>query len=53
VLVAPSIWWQKKSADGENANAVTSDALTDIGGGASYYDTAVDVSRVGPTQAPA
>jgi anaerobic selenocysteine-containing dehydrogenase len=46
VLVAPSIWWQKKSADGENANAVTSDALTDIGGGASYYDTAVDVSRV-------
>ena len=44
VLVAPSIWWLKKSADGENANAVTSDALTDIGRGATYYDTAVDVT---------
>jgi anaerobic selenocysteine-containing dehydrogenase len=45
VLVAPSIWWQKKSADGENSNAVTSDGLTDIGRGATYYDTAVDVAR--------
>ncbi|MGJ7490912.1 molybdopterin-containing oxidoreductase family protein [Variovorax sp. ZT4R33] len=45
VLVAPSIWWLKKSADGENANAVTSDALTDIGRGATYYDTAVEVIR--------
>jgi len=48
VLVAPSIWWQKKSADGENANAVTSDGQTDIGGGATYYDTAVDVARLAP-----
>jgi anaerobic selenocysteine-containing dehydrogenase len=46
VLVAPSIWWQKKSADGENGNAVTSDALTDIGRGATYYDTAVEVARL-------
>ncbi|MGJ7519321.1 molybdopterin-containing oxidoreductase family protein [Variovorax sp. LT1P1] len=45
VLVAPSIWWQKKSADGENSNAVTSDGLADIGGGATYYDTAVDIER--------
>ena len=44
VVVAPSIWWQKLSADGENANAVTSDALTDIGRGATYYDTAVEVA---------
>jgi hypothetical protein len=46
VLVAPSIWWQKSSIDGENGNAVTSDALTDIGRGATYYDTAVDVARL-------
>jgi len=46
VLVALSIWWQKKSADGENGNAVTSDALTDIGRGATYYDTAVEVERL-------
>jgi anaerobic selenocysteine-containing dehydrogenase len=45
VLVAPSIWWQKNVADGENANAVTSDALTDIGRGATYYDAAVEVAR--------
>ena len=44
VVVALSVWWQKLSADGENANAVTSSALTDIGRGATYYDTAVDVA---------
>ena len=49
VLVAPSIWWLKLSADGENANAVTSDALTDMGRGATYYDTAVEIARVDPT----
>ena len=46
VLVAPSIWWLKKSSDGENANAVTSDALTDLGRGATYYDTAVEIARI-------
>jgi hypothetical protein len=51
--VAPSIWWQKKSADGENANAVTSDGLTDIGRAATYYDAAVQVARVdSPAVAP-
>jgi len=30
VVVAPSIWWQKLSPDGRNANAVTSQALTDV-----------------------
>jgi anaerobic selenocysteine-containing dehydrogenase len=48
VVVAPSIWWQKKSADGENANAVTGDALTDIGRGATYYDAAVEVTLLDP-----
>jgi anaerobic selenocysteine-containing dehydrogenase len=47
VLVAPSIWWQKNSVDGENVNAVTSDALTDIARGATYYDTAVEIERLG------
>ena len=46
VLVAPSIWWLKNSSDGENTNAVTSDALTDIARGATYYDTAVNIERV-------
>lgn len=45
VVSAPSIWWQKLSGDGCNANAVTSQALTDMGGGATFYDCLVEVSR--------
>ncbi|MBX9929454.1 MAG: molybdopterin oxidoreductase family protein [Gemmatimonadaceae bacterium] len=43
VAWAPSIWWQKLSQDGENANAVTSQALTDLGAGAAFYDCLVEV----------
>ncbi|MEN3110558.1 molybdopterin oxidoreductase family protein [Uliginosibacterium paludis] len=45
VVSAPSIWWQKLSGDGNNANAVTSQALTDMGGGATFYDCLVEVSK--------
>jgi anaerobic selenocysteine-containing dehydrogenase len=45
VVVAPSIWWRKLSPDGRNANEVTSQALTDIGGGATFYDCLVEVER--------
>ncbi|NMG34679.1 molybdopterin-dependent oxidoreductase [Azoarcus sp. TTM-91] len=48
VVVCPSIWWQKLSGDGENANAVTSSALTDMGRGPVFYDCLVEV-----VQAPA
>lgn len=47
VVVAPSIWWRKLSPDGRNANEVTSQALTDIGGGATFYDCLVEVARAG------
>ncbi len=46
VVVAPSIWWRKLSPGGENANAVTSAALTDFGGGATFYDALVEVAPV-------
>ncbi len=46
VAVAPSIWWQKLSPDGKNANAVTSQALTDLGRAATFYDCLVEVARV-------
>ena len=46
VVVAPSVWWRKLSPDGCNANDVTSQALTDIGAGATFYDCLVDVERV-------
>ncbi len=43
VVVALSIWWKKLAADGKNANEVTSQALTDLGGGATFYDCLVQV----------
>ena len=45
VVVAPSVWWRKLSGDGENANAVTSPALTDLGGGPTFYDCLVEVEK--------
>ena len=45
VVVAPSIWWQKLSPDGRNANAVTSQALTDMGRAATFYDCLVEVAH--------
>ncbi len=46
VVVAPSVWWRKLSPDGRNANAVTSQALTDLGRGATFYDCLVEVTKV-------
>ena len=43
VVAAPSVWWRKLSGDGENANAVTSQALTDMGRGPTFYDCLVEV----------
>lgn len=45
VAVAPSIWWKKLAPGGANANAVTSQALTDFGRGATFYDCLVEVAR--------
>ena len=45
VVVAPSIWWKKLSPDGANANAVTSQALTDLGNAATFYDCLVEVAK--------
>lgn len=44
VVVAQSIWWKKLSPDGKNANEVTSQALTDMGRGATFYDCLVEVA---------
>ncbi|PTB16748.1 molybdopterin oxidoreductase [Trinickia symbiotica] len=46
VVVGLSIWWKKLSPDGRNANQVTSQALTDLGGSATFYDCLVEVERV-------
>ena len=46
VVSAQSVWWGKLSGDGANANQTTSQALTDIGRGATFYDNLVDVARL-------
>jgi anaerobic selenocysteine-containing dehydrogenase len=43
VVVGLSIWWAKMCPGGRNANAVTSQQLTDMGAGATFYDVLVDV----------
>lgn len=46
VVSAPSVWWAKLTGDRTNANHTTSQAVTDIGGGATFYDNLVDVAPV-------
>ena len=43
VVWAPSIWWAKYAADGQNANATTSHRETDMGHGPVFYDNLVEV----------
>ena len=43
VVVGLSIWWPKMCPGARNANAVTGQGLTDMGGGATFYDALVDV----------
>jgi anaerobic selenocysteine-containing dehydrogenase len=44
VVVGLSVWWSKMCPGGRNANAVTGQALTDLGGGATFYDVLVEVA---------
>jgi anaerobic selenocysteine-containing dehydrogenase len=44
LVVVPSVWWNKQSRNGHNANATTSEALTDLGGGATFFDNRVEVA---------
>jgi anaerobic selenocysteine-containing dehydrogenase len=47
VVCAPSLRWNKLSPDGLNANALTSDRLTDLGGGPTFYSCLVEVEKCG------
>ncbi len=46
VVVVPWGWWEQHHRDGSVANSLTSDTLTDWGGGVAFYDTLVEVSRL-------
>ncbi len=47
VVRAPSTGWRKMSAYGEHINSLTSDGLTDIGGGPVFYSCLVEVEKCG------
>jgi anaerobic selenocysteine-containing dehydrogenase len=47
VVRAPAVRWPKRAEDGRSANVLTSDRLTDIGGGATFYSCLVEVRRCG------
>jgi anaerobic selenocysteine-containing dehydrogenase len=45
LVVGLSIWWKKLASDHKNANEVTSQQLTDMGGGPTFYDLLVQVEK--------
>ena len=47
VVRAPAVRWAKRSPDGRSANALTSERLTDIGGGPALYSCLVEVEKCG------
>src|SRR5215467_9105879 len=47
VVAAPSVRWGKRAPDRRNINALTSERLTDFGGGPTFYSCLVQVERSG------
>ncbi len=45
-VVAARLDWAKLNPDGANVNALTSERLTDIGAGATFYSTLVEVTKI-------
>ncbi len=49
VAVSTGIYWNKLSPGHSNVNSTTSTALTDMGGGATFFDNLVQVRAVDPS----
>jgi anaerobic selenocysteine-containing dehydrogenase len=47
VVRIPAVRWGKLAEDGKSVNALTSDRLTDIGGGPAFYNCLIEVERCG------
>jgi anaerobic selenocysteine-containing dehydrogenase len=47
LVSAPSVRWAKRSPGGRSANALTSERLTDRGGGPTFYSCLVEVEKTG------
>ncbi len=44
VVVCLGVYWSRYTRDGANVNSTTSTALTDFGGGATFFDNLVEVA---------
>jgi anaerobic selenocysteine-containing dehydrogenase len=47
VICAPSVRWGKLAPGGRSVNALTSERLTDAGGGPTFYSCLVQVEKIG------
>lgn len=47
VVCAPAVRWGKRAAGERNVNVLTSERLTDAGGGPTFYSCLVEVERIG------
>jgi anaerobic selenocysteine-containing dehydrogenase len=47
VVSAPSVRWPKNAPNGRGINALTSERLTDQGGGPTFYSCLVQVEKIG------
>ncbi len=47
VVVTEGLWWRRYQQDGVNCNVLTGTALTDLGGGATFFDNLVEVEPDG------
>jgi anaerobic selenocysteine-containing dehydrogenase len=47
-VVAARLGWAKLSPNQQNINVLTSERLTDIGGGPTFYSCMVEVEKVAP-----
>ncbi|HLJ50365.1 MAG TPA: molybdopterin-dependent oxidoreductase [Bryobacteraceae bacterium] len=47
VVRIPSVRWNKAASDGHSVNVLTSERLTDIGGGPTFYSCLVQVEKCG------
>ena len=45
VAWSPSLWWHRDSPDNRNVNALTSDRLTDMGGGSTFHTNLVQIAK--------
>jgi anaerobic selenocysteine-containing dehydrogenase len=53
VVAVPFGWWTGHHRGEGTANSLTSDTLTDWGGGVAYGDTLVEVALTAPPDRPA